>query len=122
MQIENFDKIKQYVLTLGGYEDNPKLDLQIQMIIDEALSYCYRGDVPEIMELPLADVIVNEINTKGLIGLNIDASNVTSYKEGDMQVSFGSNSNVTTTTGATAKYSGKLEPFKQVIGVVRKDV
>ena len=115
MQIENFDKIKQYVLTLGGYEDTQKLDLQIQMIIDEALSYCYRGDVPEIMELPLADVIVNEIQKRNLLGLDGDIS---SYKEGDMSIVFSS------TNSAIGKllFGNKLEPFKQVIGVVKKDV
>ncbi len=117
--IENFEKIKEYVLTLGGFEDSPKLDLQINMLVDEALSYCYREDVPPMMERPLADVIVNEINTKGLMGF--DGGNITSYKEGDMQVNFGSSSSTATSTGG-GKYFGKLDPFKQVIGLVKKDV
>ena len=111
--IENFDIVKQNVLILGGFEDSPKLDLQIQMIIDECLAYCYREDVPQKMELPLADVIANEINKRGLIGLDGDVS---SYSEGDMSVSFGGNSNIST---AKQFYNGKLEPFKQIIGVIK---
>lgn len=114
--IENFDKIKQYVLTLGEFEESIKLDLQIQMIIDEALAYCYRDDVPKMMELPLADVIVNELNTKGLMGF--DGGNIASYSEGDMSVTFGSSSNSTSSDGG-GKYYGKLDPFKQIIGAIK---
>ena len=110
--IENYDIVKQNVLILGGFEDSPKLDLQIQMLIDECLAYCYRKDVPQQMELPLADVIVNEINKRGLIGLDGDVS---SYSEGDMSVSFTGSNNIST---AKQFYNGKLEPFKQIIGVV----
>lgn len=110
--IENFDTIKNYVITLGGFEESDKLNLQIEMLISECLAYCYRSTVPAQMELPLADVIVNEINKRGLLGLDGDVS---SYSEGDMSVSFGGNSNTT----AKQFYNGKLEPFKQIIGVVK---
>ena len=95
--IENYDKIKQNVLIIGGFEDTPKLDLQIQTLIDECLAYCYRDDVPELMELPLSDVITNEIKKRGLLGL-----------EGDMSVSYNS--------GVSGKnfYNGKLERFKLI--------
>lgn len=111
--IENFDIIKNYVITLGGFEENDKLTLQIEMLINECLAYCYRSTVPKQMELPLADVIVNEINKRGLLGLDGDVS---SYSEGDMSVSFSGNSNIST---AKQFYNGKLEPFKQIIGVVK---
>lgn len=117
--IDNFEKIKEYVLTLGEFEDTIKLDLQIQMIIDEVLAYCYRDDVPEMMELPLADVIVSELNTKGLMGF--DGGNIASYSEGDMSVSFSGSSSTSSSTGS-GKYYGKLDAFKQVIGLVHKDV
>ena len=113
--IENFDKIKDYVLILGDLEDSPKLDLQIKALIDECLAYCYRSDVPEQMEFPLADVIANAIHTKGILGID---GNVSSYSEGDMSVSFGGNSQ----NANQLRYNGKLEPFKQIIGVVKKDV
>ena len=48
MTIDNFETIKQYVLTLGDFEESPKLDLQIEMIINEVLAYCYRKDVKGI--------------------------------------------------------------------------
>lgn len=111
--IENFDTIKNYVITLGGFEESDKLNLRIEMLINECLAYCYRSTVPVQMELPLADVIVNEINKRGLLGLDGDVS---SYSEGDMSVSFGGNSNIST---AKHFYNGKLEPFKQIIGVVK---
>lgn len=111
--IDNFDIIKGYVLKLSDFEESEKLDLQIQMLIDECLAYCYRSTVPAQMELPLADVIVNEIYKRGLLGLDGDVS---SYSEGDMSVSFGGNSNIST---AKQFYNGKLEPFKQIIGVVK---
>jgi hypothetical protein len=109
--IENYDIVKQNVLILGGFEDSPKLDLQIQMLIDECLAYCYREDVPQKMELPLADVVANEINKRGLLGLEGDVS---SYSEGDMSISFGGNNTTT-----KQFYNGKLEPFKQIIGVIK---
>lgn len=110
--IENIDRIKQYVLMLGEFETSNKLDLQIEMLVNECLAYCYRSTVPEAMELPLADVIVNEINKRGLLGLDGDVS---SYSEGDMSVTFnGVNSAI-----GKSYYNGKLEPFKQIIGVVK---
>ena len=112
--IDNFETIKAYVLTLGDFEDSPKLDLQIEMIIDEVLAYCYREDVPSCMELPLADVIVNELNAKGFSesALGFDG-NITSYREGDMSINLGGE------TTTAAKYGGKLEGFKQIIGAIR---
>lgn len=109
--IDNFEKIKQYVLTLGEFEESIKLDLQIQMKINEALAYCYRDDVPEMMELPLAGVIAEELKTKDMAGFE---GNVASYSEGDMSVSF----NTSVTDTSKAYYGGKLEPFKQIIGVI----
>ena len=113
MQNRAFDNIKQYVLLLGGFEDSEKLDLQIGMIIGEILEYCYRKDIPKHMELAVADVIVNELNKiNALNGLD---GNVTSYREGDMSINYG---NVTSASGATIKYNGKLEGFKKIIGAV----
>lgn len=118
MTIDNFETIKQYVLTLGDFEDSTKLDLQIEMIIDEVLAYCYRKDVPSCMELPLADVIVNELNARGFSesALGFDG-NITSYREGDMSINLGTGT--TTVNGTTAKYGGKLEGFKQIIGAIK---
>lgn len=118
MTIDNFETIKAYVLTLGDFTDSAKLDLQIEMIIDEVLAYCYRKDVPSCMELPLADVIVNELNARGFSesALGFDG-NITSYREGDMSINLGSGT--TTINGTTAKYNGKLEGFKQIIGAIR---
>jgi len=118
MTIDNYAVIKAYVLALGDFTDSTKLDLQIEMIIDEVLAYCYRKDVPPCMELPLADVIVNELNQRGFSesALGFDG-NITSYREGDMSINIGSGT--TTINGTTAKYGGKLEGFKQIIGVIR---
>jgi hypothetical protein len=118
MTIDNFETIKAYVLTLGDFTDSAKLDLQIEMIIDEVLAYCYRKDVPSCMELPLADVIVNELNQRGFSesALGFDG-NITSYREGDMSINLGTGT--TTVNGTTAKYGGKLEGFKQIIGAIR---
>jgi hypothetical protein len=117
--IDNFETIKAYVLTLGGFEDTEKLDLQIEMIINEALAYCYRCNVPPCMELPLADVIVNELNQRGFsesaIGFD---GNITSYREGDMSINLGGSSSGST-SGASVKYNGKLEGFKQIIGAIK---
>lgn len=118
MTIDNFETIKAYVLTLGDFEDSAKLDLQIEMIIDEVLAYCYRKDVPSCMELPLADVIVNELNQRGFSesALGFDG-NITSYREGDMSINLGTGT--TTVNGTAVKYGGKLEGFKQIIGAIR---
>lgn len=110
--LKNYDKIKDCILTLGEFTDSPKLDLQIQGLINECLAYCYRSDVPECMVLPLADAVANEIRKRGLLGVDGDVS---SYSEGDMSVTF---SSVNTAIGKSF-YNGKLEPFKQIIGVVK---
>jgi hypothetical protein len=70
------------------------------------------------MELPLADVIVNELNQRGFVesALGFDG-NITSYREGDMSINLGNGT--TTVNGTTAKYGGKLEGFKQIIGAIR---
>lgn len=115
MTIDNYSTIKGYVLVLGGFTDSEKLDLQIKMIIDEVLAYCYRDDVPSRMELPLADVIVSELNKLGFSELGFEGD-VTSYREGDMQISLGGSS---TLNGAKLKYDGKLEGFKQIIGAIK---
>lgn len=107
--IANYEKIKDYILTLGELTDTPKLDLEIQTVINECLAYCYRSDVPESMELPLADVVVNELRKKGILGIDGD---ITTYREGDMSVTFGNSNTI------RQAYNGKLEPFKQIIGVV----
>ena len=109
--IDNFEKIKEYVYTLGGFEQSEKLDLEMRAIIDECLAYCYRKDVPEPMELPLAQVIVNEIQKRSLIGVEGD---VQSYSEGDMSVSFRSTENAI----GKSFYNGKLEPFKLIVGAI----
>ena len=118
MTVNNFETIKSYVIALGDFEDSTKLDLQIEMIINEALAYCYRCNVPPCMELPLADVIVNELNQRGFSesALGFDGD-ITSYREGDMSINLGSGT--TTENGTTAKYNGKLEGFKQIIGAIR---
>lgn len=111
--LNNYSKVKDYILILSEQEDTPKLDLQIQALINECLAYCYRSDIPECMVLPLADVVANELQKRNLLGLDGDVS---SYSEGDMSVSFGGNSNIST---AKQFYNGKLEAFKQIIGVVK---
>lgn len=114
MTVENFQKIKEYVLILGGFDNTQKLDVQIEMIINEILAYCYRNDIPSNMELPVADVIVTELNKQGTIS-GFDGT-VTSYREGDMSVTF---ADATKTGAASVKYNGKLEGFKLVIGATR---
>lgn len=120
MAIDNFETIKAYVLTLGDFEDSAKLDLQIEMIINEVLAYCYRKDVPACMELPLADVIVNELNVRGFCESTIGFDgNITSYREGDMSINLSGSAETVTVNGTSAKYGGKLEGFKQIIGVIK---
>ena len=116
--IDNYDVVKAYVLAMGEFEDSVKLDFQIQMLVNEILAYCYRKDVPECMELPLADVIVNELNKKGFLSGSIGFDgNVTSYREGDMQISLGGDG--VSSTGESLCYGGKLEGFKKIIGAIK---
>lgn len=106
--LENYTTIKDYVLTLTDLNDSPKLDLQILALIDECLAYCYRKDVPVEMELPLAQVIVNELKKRNLLGID---GEVSAYSEGDLSITFGNNGNI-------QQYNCKLEPFKKVTGAV----
>ena len=110
--IENLDKIKNYVYILLGQEQSEKLDLQIEMLVDEVLAYCYREDIPEEMEKPVADVIATELKAKGSFGSF--EGQVQSYSEGDMSVSF-----ATSTTASTGtKFNGKIERFKLIRGLM----
>ena len=106
--MDNFTKVLENITILTGEEINAKLELQIQAIIAECLAYCYRSDITEAMILPLSDVVANELQKRNAFGIDGDIS---SYREGDMSVTFG---------GATGQaYNGKLEPFKQIIGVIK---
>ncbi len=107
--IENYEQIKKYVLILTGFEESAKLDLEIRSIIMECLEYCYRDDVPDAMIEPLADVISTELQRRKDFGFG---ENITSYREGDMSISYSQNS----LTSSSIKYLGKLEGFKRVIG------
>ena len=107
--MDNLTKVLEYITVLTDSELNAKLELQIQAIIAECLAYCYRSDIPEAMVLPLADVVANELHKRNSFGIDGDIS---SYKEGDMSVTFGNNNT------AKQAYNGKLEAFKQIIGVV----
>ena len=111
--MDNFTKVLDNISILTDQEIDKKLELQIQAIVAECLAYCYRSDISEAMILPLSDVVANELHKRNLLGLDGDVS---SYSEGDMSVSFGGNSNIST---AKQFYNGKLEPFKQIIGVVK---
>ena len=111
--IDNLNIIKDYVYILLDAEKTPKLDLQIEMIIDEALAYCYREDVPLEMEKPLADVVVTELNRKGLVSIDGD---IQSYSEGDLSVSFGG-----VASNPSVKYNGKIDAFKLIRGLKCSD-
>lgn len=95
------------LILLGLNEPTPKLEMQIKAIMQEILAYCYRDVFLESMVLPVSDVIATELNDKNIIDSN---NNITSYKEGDMSISFGS-------TADNIKYGGKLESFKRMRGV-----
>ena len=44
--LDNYNKIEEYICTLGEFELTPKLKLEIQALIQECLAYCYRSDFP----------------------------------------------------------------------------
>lgn len=117
--IDNFEQIKQYVLTLGEFDESEKLDLWIESYINQILAYLNRDCVCECMELPIAEAIVNEINkyefASGSIGFE---GNITSYREGDMSINLGGESSITS-NGSTVRYGGKLEGFKLITGLKR---
>ena len=117
--ISNFENIKQYVLTLGEFTESDKLDLWIECYINEILAYLNRDCVCECMELPIAEAIVNELNkyqfAKGSVGFE---GNVTSYKEGDMQISLGGDASLTN-NGSIMRYGAKLEGYKLITGLKR---
>jgi hypothetical protein len=117
MHIENLESIIHKVLVLSGLKQEDRteqLEMQIEAKINEALAYCYRKDAPCCMELPLAEAIANELKADK-VTMGIDG-NVTSYREGDMSIGFGSGATI---NGTTVKYGGKLEGFKQIIGAVK---
>lgn len=108
--LNNYQQIKEYVMQLGNFTDDLKFDLQLKIIIKEVLAYCYRKDVPREMELPLADVIVSEMQKSSMFG-GLDG-NITSYREGDMSINYGS----LMSNSQPLKYGGKLEAFKLIRG------
>lgn len=110
MTISYLEEIKRNVYILSELEQSPKLDLQIESQVRGILAYCYRDDIIEEMILPVSDVIATSLNNKASFGIDGD---ITSYKEGDMQISLGSSS----TTSNTICYNNKLEGFKRIRGL-----
>lgn len=113
MTISFLEEIKKNVYILSETEQSDKTDLQIESYVREILAYCYRDDIIEPMVLPVSEVIASTLNSTALAG-GFDG-NVSSYKEGDMQITFGSN--YSTSNGTTTKYNGKLEGFKLIRGL-----
>lgn len=110
MTISFLDEIKKNVYILSEVEQSDRTDLQIESYVREILAYCYRDDIIEQMVLPVADVIAGALIKAQQLGISGD---ITSYKEGDMSVTFGS---VNTLVGKSY-YSDKLEGFKLIRGL-----
>lgn len=83
-------------------------DFLIDAYIQEILAYCYRDELIEQMIFPVADVIATGLKNKAILDIN---GNITSYKEGDLSVSFAQSPN-------GVKYNGKLESFKLIRGLM----
>ena len=100
MPISYLDEIQKNVYILSGLTKDDRTDLRIESYVREILAYCYRDDIIEPMVLPVSDVIASTLNSTALAG-GFDG-NVSSYKEGDMQITFGSS--YSTSNGTTTKY------------------
>lgn len=110
MPISYLDEIQKNVYILSGLTKDDRTDLQIESYVREILAYCYRDDIIETMVLPVSDVIAEALTKAQQLGISGDIS---SYKEGDMSVTFGS---VNTLVGKSY-YNGKLEGFKLIRGL-----
>lgn len=110
MTISFLDEIQKNVYILSGLTKDDRTDLQIESYVREILAYCYREDIIEPMVLPVSDVIAEALKKAQQFGISSDIS---SYKEGDMSVTFGS---VNTLVGKSY-YNGKLEAFKLIRGL-----
>lgn len=103
------DLVKDKVKILLNVEELTEVQkFLIDAYIQEILAYCYRDALTEKMILPVADVIAFGIKNKAIYDLN---GNITSYKEGDLSITF-----ATTTNGV--QYNGKLESFKLIRGLM----
>ena len=101
------ENVKTNVKALLGLETlTSKQELQINIIVDEILQYCYRTELIQemvnVVSDVVADIMTNSITANG---------NVQSYSEGDMSISFA------VSQEQIAKYQGKLEYFKKIIGL-----
>ena len=113
MTISYLDKIKENVYILSETQETPKTDLLIESYVTDILAYCYRDDVIEPMVLPVSEVIASTIQSNSFTGFDGDVS---SYKEGDMSITFSTGSSM---TAAGLKYNGKLEGFKLIRGIAK---
>lgn len=101
--------VKEKVKILLNIEQLTEVqDFLIDAYIQEILAYCYRDELTEKMILPVADVIAFGLKNKAIYDIN---GNVTSYKEGDLAITF-----ATSTNGV--QYNGKLEGFKLIRGLM----
>lgn len=117
MTISYLDKIKENVYILLETQETPKTDLLIESYVTEILAYCYRDDVIEPMVLPVSEVIAGTIQSNSFTGFDGDVS---SYKEGDMSITFSTGSSMTAAgLKYNLKYNGKLEGFKLIRGIAK---
>ncbi len=117
MTISYLDKIKENVYILSETQETPKTDLLIESYVTEILAYCYRDDVIEPMVLPVSEVIASTIQSNSFTGFDGDVS---SYKEGDMSITFSTGSSMTAAgLKYNGKYNGKLEGFKLIRGIAK---
>lgn len=95
-------RIKETVLELTGLEDSETLVIKINALYDSILSYLNRKTITEEM-IPIVSLVISEC-----LEQNIDNyGNIQSFKEGDLSITFSTNS----------PFFGKLDSYKLIRGI-----
>lgn len=78
---EQLTRIKETALLLSGKTSDDKTDKIVNLVVQKALNYCNRSDIPTVMELALSEMVANYLK-------NSTNQIVQSVKEGDTTITY----------------------------------
>lgn len=94
--------LKNLKLLLGqkGDENNDFLMLQLDTVVQKVLNYCHREDLPEGLELVVAEMTANVVRSSLSSQGESGEQKVVSIKRGDTTIQYSSGESYNAMTGA----------------------
>ena len=88
-------------------------DVLTAMTVLWALAYCRREDIPEAMELPLAQLVISTAQSGGSGGVEA-LGTVKSLTRGDTSITYETGGSSGGSSGGTSAALAGLEPFRRL--------